>query len=202
MEMTPMAGTFRTLSCPRISLWLISRLGWVLVGALGLYLLYPNRVISYPEVIVPAARIITREIPSGPPTIRQKIVYVYLTPEVRAVAPGAVVEDVARFCRPTLLAQTDTVRPTELGPSVIRTVAYSSSLLPMFKGSLLVTTMSGNGDLIAEDFRTREPFGVRAGLNEPFNTTVRYSRLAPLRELAGGAIWYLTFRSIEAILRP
>lgn len=186
-----MAGTFLTSN--------LGRLGWALIGALVAYILFPNRVISYPEVIVPAARIIIREVPSGPPSLVERIKYVYLQPEVRAVAPGGALDDVARFCRPLLMASTDTVK---IGtPSVIRSVSYNPSLLPLTKGSLLVTSMDGYGDLVAEDFRLRVPFGVAAGLQEPYSTTVRYPRWAPLRELGSGALWYLTFRSIEAILK-
>ena len=178
----------------------LSRLGWVLVGALLLYALAPDRTISYPEVVVPAARIVEREVPSGPPRIVERIRYVYLTPDVRAVALGGAVGDVARFCRPVVVASTDTIRMPI--PSVIRSLYYKPSLVPLRKGELLVTSMGGYGDLVAEDFRTRAPFGVAAGLQAPFNTTVRYSRLTPLHEIAGGALWYLTFRAAEAILRP
>lgn len=135
----------------------------------------------YPEVIVPAPRILVREVPSGPPTIREKIVYVYLTPDVRAVAPGAVTEDVARFCRPVLIARTDTVSHVA-GPSLIRTVHYTPALWPLGKSALLVTSMDGYGDLVAEDYRVRAPFGVAAGLEEPYRTIVRYPRWAPLAE--------------------
>jgi hypothetical protein len=158
----------------------------------------PNRVISYPEVIVPAARILEREVP-GEIRWRDRLVYVYLTPDVRAVAPGAVTEDVARFCRPITVASTDSV---QIGtPSVIRTVAFAPSLVPLVKGALLVTSMDGYGDLIAEDYRARAPFGIAAGLSEPYRTVVRYPRWAPLREAATGFGWYLIFRSAEAILK-
>lgn len=162
-----------------------------IVGALVLYAALPQKVISYPEVIVPAARIIERE----PPTEvrwRDRIVYRYVTPDVRATAPGGALDDVARFCRPLVVASTDTVR---IGtPSVIRSVVYNPSLVPLRKDRLLVTSMNGYGDLFAEDYR------VRPGYSVSFESGVRYSRLAPLREIGEGALWYLTFRAAEAIL--
>ena len=196
-----MAGTFRTSSCRNISLWLIQRLSWVLLGCMivlvGALSLWPEPI-YYPEVIVPAARIIEREVPSGPPTVVERIRYVYVDAYVRAVAPGAVVEDVARFCRPVLIAQ-DRTEPHVPTPSLIRTVSYSPSGIPLRKGSLLVTSMDGHGDLVAEDFRVRAPFGIAAGLEDPYRTVVRYPRWAPLHEVARGALWYLTFRTAEAI---
>jgi tyrosyl-tRNA synthetase len=52
-----------------------------------------------------------------------------------------------------------------------------------------------------EDFRTRPGWGVSAGLDAPYRTVVRYSRLAPLREVAEGALWYVGFRLVEAVVR-
>jgi len=179
----------------------LGRLGWALVGALAFYVAYPNRVVTYPEVVVPAARILEREVPAYPPTIRERIVYVYLTPDVRAVAPGGAVEDVARFCRPILVTRSDTVRTTEIGPSLIRTVSYAPPLWPLTRGSLLVTSMDGHGDLVAEDYRVRAPFGIAAGLEAPYHTIVRTPRLAPLREIATGVLWYGAFRALEAVVR-
>ena len=178
----------------------LGRLGWALVGGMIVLIaalsLWPEPI-YYPEVIIPAARIIGREVPPGPPSLGQRIVYVYLQPDVRAVAPGAVVEDVARFCRPVLVA--DTVRvPT---PSLIRSVSYAPPLWPLSRGSLLVTSVTGHGDLVAEDYRVRAPFGIAAGLEEPYRTIVRYPRLAPLREIATGALWYGAFRLVEAVVR-
>jgi hypothetical protein len=180
----------------------IGRLGWALIGGtlvlIGALSMWPEPI-YYPEVIVPAPRIIVREVPSGPPTIREKIVYVYLTPDVRAVAPGGATEDVARFCRPVMVASTDSVRVGT--PSVIRTVTVGTTWLPFQRHPLLVTSMNGYGDLVAEDYRARTPFGVAAGLEEPYRTVVRYPRWAPLREVATGFGWYIGFRLMEAVVR-
>lgn len=178
------------------------RLGWVLVGAIGLYVLLPNREWSYPEVIVPAARIITREVP-GEIRWRDRIVYRYLTPDVRVVAPGAVVDDVARFCRPILLAQSDPERPTEVvpSPSLIRSGTLTESIIPFRRAHLFLSSMDGYGDLVGEDYSVRTPVGFSAGLEEPYRTTVRYPRWAPVREVAGGFLWYVAFRALEAVVR-
>jgi len=178
------------------------RLGWALIGGMivliGALSVWPEPI-YYPEVIVPAARIIEREVPSGPPTIRERIVYVYLTPDVRAVAPGSVTDDVAQFCRPVVVADTVVVKtPT---PSLIRSVSFTPHVVPFTKGALLVTSMNGRGDLMAEDYRVRAPFGVAAGLEAPYHTIVRYPRLAPLREVATGILWYGAFRLVEAVVR-
>jgi hypothetical protein len=183
-----------------ISLWLMGRLGWVLVGAL-IVAAFGERLFPYREVETTRIAIIRREVPFGPPSLGQRIQYVYKQPDVRAVAPGAVTDAVTRFCRPTLVAQTDTVRATGAVPSVIRSVVHRPALLPLARDGLLVTSMDSYGDLIAEDFRVRPGFGIRAGLDPPFNTVVRYSRLAPLREIAGGALWYVAFRAVEAVVR-
>jgi len=186
----------------------LGRLGWALIGGMVVLVaalsVWPEPY-PYSGVIVPAARILEREVPFGPPSIPQRIVYVYLTPDVRAVAPGAVVADVARFCRPTLIAQTDTVRPTELVPSVIRTVQTGHSIIPLRRDPLFVSSMNGYGDLIGEDFRTRPGFGIASGLMNPYQTVVRYSRLAPLREVAEGALWWAAIeggrRLVKAVVR-
>jgi len=178
----------------------LGRLGWALIGGtlvlIAALSLWPEPI-YYPEVIVRASDILPREAPPGPPSLRQRIVYVYLRPDVRAIAPGAVVEDVVRFCRPVLVA--DTVQVPS--PSLIRSVVYSPSLVPLVKGSLLVTSMDGHGDLVAEDYRVRAPFGIAAGMEAPYHTTVRYPRLAPLREVATGVLWYGAFRLVEAVVR-
>jgi len=183
----------------------LGRLGWMAVGGLVVLLaalsVWPEPIL-YPEVIVRASDIYQREGPFSQPTIRDRLVYVYVQPDVRAIAPGAVTEDVARFCRPTLVAQTDTVRPTEMVASVIRSVVYSPSLVPLLKGSLLVTSMDGHGNLIAEDYRARAPFRVAAGLREPYHTQVRYPRWAAPVDYARGALeLYGAFRLFLDVVR-
>ena len=176
-----------------ISLTLIGRLGWVLLGGMivliGALSLWPEPI-YYPEVIVPAPRILVREVPSGPPTIRERIVYVYLQPDVRAIAPGAVVEDVVRFCRPVVLAIADTLRVPS--PSLIRTGTVTPSIIPLRKAHLFLSSMDGYGTLVGEDYGVRLPLGFAAGLEPPFHTVVRYSRLAPFREIARGFAWWGT----------
>jgi len=168
-----------------------------IVGALLLYALSPDRTVTYPEVIVPAARIIEREMPPGPPRIVERVKYVYLTPDVRATAPGAVTADVARFCRPVVVAtQTDTIRavPTT---RLIRSVTHKSAPWPLRRDYLLVTSMSGNGELLAEDFRVRP--GFQASWGE--RVTVRYPRTAPITEIGEGLLWYAGFRVLELVVR-
>lgn len=174
------------------------RLGWAIVGALILYVLSDNEPIHYPEVIVPAARIIEREVPPGPPTIIERTRYVYLTPDVRAVAPGAVQADVIAFCRPVTLVDTihGSVKPS---PSVIRSGTLTPSIIPLRKAHLFLSSMDGYGDLVGEDYGVRLPVGFSAGLEAPYHTTVRYPRLAPLREIAGGLVWYGALRLMEAV---
>jgi len=181
---------------------ILGRLGWALVGGtlvlIAALSVWPGPI-YYPEVIAPAPRILVREVPPGPPTIQERIIYVYLQPDVRAVAPGAVTDDVARFCRPVTVATTDTVRVPSL--SLIRSVSYTPAIFPLAQGGLLVTSMDGYGDLMAEDYRVRAPFGVAAGLEAPYRTTVRYPRWGILRDAAHGALWYGAFRLVEAVVR-
>ncbi len=166
-----------------------------IVGALVFYALYPDRVHSYPEVVIPAARIIERE-PPVEVRWRDRVVYRYVIPDVRATAPGGAIDDVVRFCRPvSVMGQDSTIRGVS-SPAVIRSVVHNPSLVPLRKDRLLVTSMNGYGDLFAEDFR------VRPGYSISFNSGVRYSRFAPLHELGEGALWYLTFRTVEAIFKP
>jgi len=198
----------------RVGFWVMGRIGWVLVGvALTLVACLScwERVFPYREVETTRVAIIVREVPSGPPGIRDRIVYVYLQPDVRAIAPGAVMEDVERFCRPILIAQSDPERPTELGqdsteralpsPSVIRSFTVGQTWLPFQRNPLLVTSMNGYGDLVAEDYRVRLPLGVAAGLEEPYRTTVRYPRWAPLYEIPKALGYYAILRALEAVVR-
>jgi len=172
----------------------------VLIGVLS----FPNRVGLYPNVNVPASAIRVREVPfttPGPWDIGTKIRYVYVSPEIRAIAPASVKVDVERFCRPVTIPRQSDSEADVPSPSLIRTFAYNPSLVPLRKDGLLVTSMTGYGDLVAEDFRVRAPFGVAAGLEPPYHTIVRYPRLAPLREVATGVLWYGAFRLVEAVVR-
>lgn len=162
------------------------------VGALALYAFQPDRTVTYPEVIVPAARILEREV-VGPPTIVEKVRYVYLQPEVRAVAPAGVAGDVRAFCRPVVVS--DTVRVES--PWVIRSVAETPSMVPLRKSKLLVTSMNGYGDVRAEDYRVRPGFSATWG----DDVSVRYPRGALFRELGEGLLWYGGFRVLEAVVR-
>uniref|UniRef100_A0A6M3XTK8 Uncharacterized protein n=1 Tax=viral metagenome TaxID=1070528 RepID=A0A6M3XTK8_9ZZZZ len=181
---------------------ILGRLGWALVGGMivliGALSVWPGGL-PYRELIAPASALLPREVPAYPPTIREKIVYVYLAPDVRAVAPRAVTEDVVRFCRPVTVATTDTVLVPS--PSLIRTFTVGQTWLPFQRHPLLVTSMDGHGDLIAEDYHVRLPLGVAAGLEAPYRTTVRYPRWGILRDAAHGALWYGAFRLVEAVVR-
>lgn len=180
----------------------LGRLAWALVGALVLYVVWSPPELPYSDGVMPASAIRAREMPftaPGPWDVGTRIRYVYVDADIRAIAPASVTVDVERFCRPILVR--DSTGRRDPSPSVIRTLSYTPSGIPMRKGSLLVTSMDGYGDLIAEDYRVRAPFGVAAGLEEPYRTVVRYPLLAPLRELATGAVWYGAFRLAEAVVR-
>lgn len=192
-----MAGTSRTSSFARYIAGALIGGMLVLIAAISVW----PEPFPYPDVIVPAAAIRAREIPftaPGPWDIGTRIRYVYVSPDIRAVAPASVKVDVERFCRPVLIPDTTSAN-RQPSPSVIRTLSWSPAILPMSKGNLLVTSMDGYGDLIAEDYRVRAPFGVAAGLEEPYRTVVRYDRTAIGREMLHAALWYLPLRLAEAI---
>ena len=62
--------------------------------------------------------------------------------------------------------------------------------------------MDGYGDLIAEDYRARAPFGVAAGLEGPYRTVVRYPRwAAPVDYARTGLEVYGALRLLLDVVR-
>ena len=161
------------------------------IGGLALFIWQPEPAILYDTVIVTRLQIVEREMPAGPPRLIERVKYVYLTPDVRAVAPGGAVADVARFCRPVL------VDTASASPWVIRTVSHKSAFIPLKRDYLLLSSMNGNGDLAAEDYRVRPGYSATWGEQ----VQVRYPRWAPVTELGEGLLWYAGFRLIELVVR-
>lgn len=182
----------------------LGRLGWALVGALCLYVVWSPPELPYSGMIVPPEAIRARELPftaPGPWDVGTRIRYVYVDADIRAIAPASVKVDVERFCRPVTIALQDSTSAEVPSPSLIRSVSYSPALLPLTRSKLLVTSMDGYGNLAAEDYTVRAPFGVAAGIQEPYRTVVRYNRSAIGTEVGRGILWYGVFRLVEAVVR-
>ena len=153
--------------------------------------------VVYRDVIVPAARIVEREVP-GEVRFRDRIIYRYRTPEIVATAPGGAGLTVSTFCAPTVAVATqDTVyvpQTTEL----VRSVTVSSPWLPFRSSKLFVSTATSTGDLIGRDYRVPADFGVGTG----DSLLVRSPRISPLaKEVARGLGYYLLFRAAEFGIR-
>lgn len=176
---------------------LFGSLGLVLVGVLLAYLVLPSDPVAYPEVIVPAARIIEREMPARPPTIVERIVYVNVPPRQVATAIGGAQDDVAAFCRPVVLAMTDTLEVEVPAPELLlRSGEYSPAPIwkPFARGNLLLTGPTSHGDLVAADYPVREGFAFRASGD---SALVRYPRGAFVRDVIGDAA--LIYTAVDII---
>jgi hypothetical protein len=151
----------------------------------------PADFIAFPEVIVPAARIVEREPPPRPPTIIERIVYVAPRPVQVARAPGGASDALSAFCAPVTLVQgPDTVVVVDT-VLVLRSGVYSEAWLPGRKDELRLTGFTNVGDLEERTFRTRGSFDfTTAGGSE---VIVRYGRLAFVGDLvdAGAYGWSL-----------
>jgi len=158
----------------------------------------PSEPVVYPEVIVPTARIIERE----PDTIRtfvDRIVTVEVEPTQVAVAPGGATEQVQQFCKPLVVAHTDTV---ESGATVdpmllLRSVSYDRKWA-WRKDHLLLTGPTNEGDLRALDFDVRGDFTART-VGE--NVLVQYPRGSLIYDVwEGGSQVYTAYKIIENII--
>lgn len=161
----------------------LGRLGPFFIGALATYLLLPNDPVTYTDVVVPAARIIEREAPDRPPTIVERFVFVNVEPRQVATAPGGAVDDVARFCRPTVVATTDTVEVPVADPMLLfRSTVYDERSMwnPFAKDELFLSGPTSTGDLKGLDFEVRGSFDARASGD---SAIVRYPRGALVRDV-------------------
>lgn len=159
-------------------------LEWLLVasiGALGLYALAPAaEPVTYRDVIVSDTVILEREPPARPPTIIERIRYVTIEPRQVATAPGGGASDVAEFCRPTVVATTDTVEVPVVDPMLLlRSVSHDPGWFWQ-RDNLLLTGPTSTGDLRALDYSVRPGFSVRVHGD---SALVRYPRTALFREL-------------------
>lgn len=179
---------------------LLGRLGPALVGALVAYLLLPSDPVTYTDVVVPAARIIEREPPDRPPTIIERIRYVNIPPAQVATAPGGAADDVTRFCRPTVIAKTDTVEVPAPDPMLLfRSVSLEERPIwnPLATDELLVTGPTSLGDLQALDYQVRGSFQARASGD---SALVRYPRGSMVRDVVEvGAIIYTAIDLIRLL---
>ena len=162
---------------------LFGSLGLVLVGVLLAYIVLPSEPVAYPEVIVPAARIIEREMPARPPTIVERIVYVNVPPRQVARAIGGAQDNVASFCRPTVLAMTDTLEVQVPAPELLLRSGQHQRA-PIWKlfarGNLMIAGPTSHGDLAAADYPVRAGYAFRTSGD---SALVRYPRGAFVRDV-------------------
>lgn len=107
----------------------------------------------YRNVVVSAARIVEREPPASPPTIVEKVVYQYLQPSVQAEAPGGALGDVQSFCKPVVVAVTDTVLVPDR-QLLLRSVSVDPGWF-LGKDEVFVSGLTNTGDLWSADYRVR-----------------------------------------------
>ncbi len=158
----------------------LGTLGYVLIGFLAAWLWAPRKDhVPYPEVIVPAARIIKRE-PDTVRTFVDRIRFVNVQPILVARAPGGAQGEVAAFCRPTLLALTDTVEVEPPAPRLLLRSGVHSPGWFFQQARRLRTGPTSLGDLQALDFPVRPGFTFRTSGD---SVLVRYPRSGLGREL-------------------
>lgn len=153
------------------------------VGALAFYALGPSaEPVIYREVVVPTRAIVEREPPPRPPRIVERIRFISPPAFQIATAPGGGADDVADFCRPTILALTDTVEAPAPDPVLLlRSGVHTRASWwhPFDRGELLLTGPTSYGELKAFDFPVRPGFDFRARGD---SVLVRYPRGAALRD--------------------
>ena len=166
----------------------VDRLGPYLLGAVvGCLVLFstawPESHVPYPEVIVPAARIIERE-PDTVRTFVDRIRFVRAAPVVVAIAPAGAMSEVAAFCRPSILAVTDTVEVEVPARVLLRSVTHRPGW--WFQADRLeLTGPTSLGDLKAFDYRVRPGFTARTSGD---SVLVRYPRTGLFREVVEVAV--------------
>lgn len=176
------------------------KLLYLLLGAAAGAFLFqscaPADVIPFPEVIVPAARIVEREPPARPPTIIERIVYVAPEPSLVARAPSGAADALDRFCRPVSVVQrpdTVTVVDTVL---VLRSGVFNETWPWAGADELRLTGFTNVGDLEERTYRTRGSFDFIATGDD---LVVRYGRFnAALDWLDFGARAWSVFSIVRA----
>ena len=159
------------------------------VGVMGLLFFGGGgpELIPYREVIVTTREIEAREPPVRPPTFVERLVFVTPRPALVARAPGGGAEDVAAFCRPVAVMDTDTVVVTDT-LFLVRSGVFDESWWG--KDRFRVTGPTNAGDLIEYNFQTRGSFDFRA---DGDSVLVRYGRFGAVRDGAQAAadLWTL-----------
>lgn len=154
-----------------------------LMGALLLFqTAWPDTYVPYPEVIVPARRIIERE-PDTVRTFVDRIRYVTVEPTVVARAPDGARDEVESFCQPTVVAALPPLETPAPIPAP-RLLVRSGSFDPGWwfqRDALRLTGPTSHGDLKAFDFSVRRGFSFRASGD---TLIVRHPRAALFREAA------------------
>ena len=136
-----------------------------------MYALSPSPDPVYETVIVPVEKIIERE-PDTVRTFIDRIVYVKADPIITARAPGGAMEQVQEFCRPIVVAQTDTVVGSVDPMLLLRSVSYDRRW-GVKKDRLLLTGPTNVGDLMAFDYVVRGDWTVSIPRSSPL---VQYPR--------------------------
>ena len=119
-------------------------------------------------------------------------------PILVARAPGGAQGEVPAFCRPTLLALTDTVEAETPPPRLMLRSGVHSPGWFFQKDRLLLTGPTSLGDLLALDYAVRPGFSFRTSGD---SALVRYPRSGLVRQSVEGLGWYLFFRLGEAGVR-
>jgi hypothetical protein len=166
---------------------LLSRVAWVVIGALAFWALVPSpEPVRYRDVIVTPERIIEQE----PDTVvrwRERVVTRVLEPEVVATAPEAGKADVARFCA----AEVERAMPSD-GLRVSLSVPEPQALLRSVQvdpgyflspDKVVLTGPLSTGDLRAWDFTTRTGWSARVSGDSVIFRQPRFQVLKDIGEM-------------------
>jgi len=161
-----------------------SRIAWLFVGAISGIVFFqqcgPEPFVSFPEVIIPVARIIELEPPDRPPTIIERVVYQF-PPASTARALGGGTAAIEAFCQPLIAAiKQDTVVITTVEPQLfLRSGTLDQSWWG--KDNFSVTGPTNTGDLLRLSYHTRGSFDFRASGD---SVIVRYGKFNIFKDYA------------------
>lgn len=150
---------------------------------------------SWPEVVVPAARIIELEPPDRPPTIVERVVYRNIGPAQLASSPGGALEELASFCRPVVVSTVDTVEVAD-PQLLLRSGSWDDS----WWGSdeLVLTGFTNAGDLRRYVYHPRGGFDFRTSGDSILVRSGRFNLIRDAWEL--GAQGWTAYSLLRALL--
>lgn len=155
---------------------------------------------SFPRVIVTQAELEGREPDLAEPTIIERIRFVQVPPAQIAVAPGGGAGTLDAFCRPIVLATTDTVEVVDTLILIRSGSVREPSVLTPWRPLLFRATGPTNtGELVEHTFHPRGSFDFQASGD---SLLVRHGRFALVRDAwEVGSQAFTLFWLLQEVLR-